>query len=91
MKKEMTFLKNKLDRYSIACSDLEWLLRDKVADIKHIPSIKVMVRKFKSIKEKTQKQIDEFRKNCTHNFKYAGHGHNYDFYDCTECGESEER
>ena len=91
MKEEMTLLKNKLERYNNARSDLEWLLRDKIADRRHIPSIRVMVKKFKSTQEKTQKQIDLFRKDCSHNFEYAGHGHNYDFYDCTECGESEER
>ena len=91
MKEEMTLLKNKLDRYKSACSDLEWLLTDKIADIKYIPSIRVMIKKFKSTQEKTQKKIDLFRKSCKHNFEYTGHGHNYNFYDCINCGETEER
>jgi hypothetical protein len=91
MKQEITLLKNKLDRYNSARSDLEWLLRDQVADIRHIPSIRVMIKKFKSTQEKTQKQIDLFRKTCNHNFEFACTGHNSNFYDCTECGESEER
>jgi hypothetical protein len=91
MKKEMEFLKNKLQRYVEARRALEFLIRDKVLDKKHLPSVRVLVKKFNHMCEKVQNEIAAIRKNCSHNFVYSGHGHVYDFYDCTKCGESEER
>jgi len=91
MTEKMTFLLKVRDGYKKACWDLEELVRNKLVDIKHLPTVRVMVRKFKSKLEKTDKEIKAIRKTCKHNFEYQGHGHNYDFYDCTECGESEER
>ena len=38
-----------------------------------------------------KKDLELLRKDCTHNFEYKGHGHVYDFYECTECGKSEDR
>ena len=35
--------------------------------------------------------LDNYRKNCKHEFEYKGHGHNYAFYECHKCGESEDR
>jgi hypothetical protein len=40
---------------------------------------------------KYKRDLELLRKNCKHNFEYEGHGHVYDFYKCTECGESEDR
>jgi hypothetical protein len=91
MKKEIEFLKNKLHRYVEAHHALELLIRDKVIDKKHLPSVRVMVKKFNSMCEKIGNQITTIQKNCNHNFEYKGHGHVYDFYDCTECDKSEER
>jgi hypothetical protein len=91
MTDEMTFLLKVREGYNNAHRDLDGLVRDKTVDIKHIPTVKVMIRKFKSKLEKTEKEIEAIRKTCSHIFEYKGHGHVYDFYDCTECGESEER
>ena len=91
MTEKMTFLMAKQERYKNTLRSLEWLLKDKVADIKHVSSIKVMIRKLKSTLLKIERDIEAIQKNCSHNFEYAGHGHVYDFYDCTECGKSEER
>lgn len=91
MTEKMEFLLKVRKGYDSARHDLEELLRYKLADIKHIPTIKVMIRKFKSKSEKTYKEIQAIRKDCSHNFVFACTGHNSNFYDCTECGESEER
>lgn len=37
----------------------------------------------------TEKQLKI--KNCIHDFKYDGHGHNYSVYKCVRCGQEEER
>jgi hypothetical protein len=91
MTEKMIFLLKARDGYNNACRDLENLIQYKLADIKHLSTIKIMIRKFKSKLEKIDKEIESIRKNCSHKFEYKGHGHNYDFYDCTECGQSEER
>lgn len=48
-------------------------------------------------KEIAQKKLYEELKNkfepnecCNHNWKYEGHGHNYDVYKCTHCDEEKE-
>lgn len=91
MTEQMALLLKVRKGYDSARYDLEELLRYKLADIRHIPTIKVMIRKFRSKSEKTDKEIQAIRKNCNHNFEFSCTGHNSNFYDCTECGESEER
>lgn len=91
MTDEMTFLLKVREGYKKACWDLEGLIRDKLVDIKHLPTVRVMIRKFKSKVEKTDKKIEVIRKACSHQFEFTCTGHNSNFYDCTECGESEER
>jgi sulfur relay (sulfurtransferase) DsrC/TusE family protein len=91
MTEKMTFLLKVRDGYKKAHWDLEELVRDKLVDIKHLPTVRVMIRKFKSKLEKTDKEIEAIRKTCSHNFEFACTGHNSNFYDCTECGESKER
>jgi predicted metal-binding protein len=36
-------------------------------------------------------QLLELRKNCKHEFYYAGHGHNDDCFECRKCGQTEWR
>ena len=38
-----------------------------------------------------QSAIFGLRKECAHEWKYHGHGHNYDVYKCSICDESEHR
>lgn len=42
-------------------------------------------------KQKEIEQKIEKRKTCKHEYKYVGHGHNDDCYECSKCGSIEWR
>ena len=51
--------------------------------------VELIHRHRRSIEEACQRR--EKQKNCKHNWRYSGHGHNDDAYECTECGATEWR
>lgn len=42
-------------------------------------------------RELSKDKYKEIRDGCEHNWVQQGHGHNYDLYICTTCGETDER
>lgn len=58
--------------------------------------VEITEKEYKLIMESRKKELDfmiraEKKRNCEHDFTYKGHGHNFDWYECTKCQESEDR
>ena len=85
--KRVDIIQDQLEELCSATSAIEELIRLKLK----IPEL----RKFLRLLEKEEKQLlteqKKIRSACTHTWEYGGHGHNDDWYFCTECGATEDR
>ena len=87
MLKRVEEIKDLQEHLSSVTYELEQLIRLKL----DVPNLKSFLKSLEKKEEKLYKELTTIKQNCNHHFKYVGHSHNDDEYECVNCEERDSR